>query len=140
MVNSWQPILFLYSHLHCSQLESLVAEHLDDLHYCNDILSLNVSSLNEILTEHLLNRLFIPLYVYSLFDVSAAAKKEEESPQISSKIALFLLSQVITKNIMVYCCILYLFYYVGMMQLPSLLSCLHSLYWINIVAIPTIIF
>lgn len=101
MVCSWQPIFSLCSHLNCSQLESLVAEHLDDLHYCNDILSLNVSSLNEILTEHLLNRLFIPLYVYSLFDVSAAAKKDEGSPRISNKIALFLLSQVIDKNIMI---------------------------------------
>ena len=60
-----------------------------------------MSSLNEILTEHLLNRLFIPLYVYSLFDVSAAAKKDEGSPRISNKIALFLLSQVIDKNIMI---------------------------------------
>ena len=46
----------------------LVAEHLDHLHYINDILSLGVEALNEVLTDHLLNRLLIPLYVYSLTD------------------------------------------------------------------------
>jgi protein CLEC16A len=43
-----------------------VAEHLDHLHYLNDILCLNIDALNDVLTDQLLNRLLIPLYVYSL--------------------------------------------------------------------------
>ena len=57
-----------HSHLNHGRLELLVAEHLDHLHYINDIFSLNVESLNEVLIDHLLNRLLIPLYVYSLTD------------------------------------------------------------------------
>ena len=43
-----------------------MAEHLDHVHYLNDILCLRIDNLNEVLTGHLLNRLFIPLYIYSL--------------------------------------------------------------------------
>ena len=32
----------------------------------NDILSLEIDNLNMVLTDHLLNRLFIPLYIFSL--------------------------------------------------------------------------
>ena len=39
------------------------------MHYLNDILSLDISALNDVLTEHLLNRLLVPLYVFSLVDV-----------------------------------------------------------------------
>lgn len=46
----------------------LVADHLDDLHYFHDILCLGIERLNIILTDHLLDRLLIPLYVYSLPD------------------------------------------------------------------------
>ena len=55
-----------FSHNSRDRLADLVAEHLDHLHYLNDILCLNIDALNEVLTDHLLNRLFIPLYVYSL--------------------------------------------------------------------------
>ena len=48
------------------KLSDLVAEHLDHLHYLNDILIINCEFLNDVLTDHLLNRLFLPLYVYSL--------------------------------------------------------------------------
>ncbi len=58
----------LYSHLNRGRLEESVAEHLDHLHYIGDILSLGVESLNAVLVDHLLNRLLIPLYVYSLSD------------------------------------------------------------------------
>ena len=85
---------FYHSHLNRNNLESAVAEHLDHLHYLNDILSLSVTSLNEILCDHLLNRLFIPLYVYSLFEIPFAARKDEDTPRVSSGVALFLLSQV----------------------------------------------
>ncbi|CAK1547334.1 unnamed protein product [Leptosia nina] len=48
------------------KLDDLVAEHLDHLHYINDILCLNIPDLNDVLTEHLLHKLLIPLYIYSL--------------------------------------------------------------------------
>lgn len=44
----------------------MVAEHLDHLHYINDILCLNIPDLNDVLTEHLLHKLLVPLYIYSL--------------------------------------------------------------------------
>ena len=56
------------SHLNRGRLEESVAEHLDHLHYIGDILSLGVEPLNHVLIDHLLNRLLIPLYVYSLSD------------------------------------------------------------------------
>ena len=92
----FQCIVFFSSssHLKVNSLESAVAEHLDHLHYMNDILSLNVAPLNEILRDHLLNRLFLPLYIHSLFETSLEARKDAETPRVSSKIALFLLSQV----------------------------------------------
>uniref|UniRef100_UPI001EAF8A4C protein CLEC16A-like n=1 Tax=Oncorhynchus gorbuscha TaxID=8017 RepID=UPI001EAF8A4C len=43
------------------KLSDLVAEHLDHLHYLNDILTINCEFLNDVLTDHLLNRLFLPL-------------------------------------------------------------------------------
>ena len=55
-----------FSHRSLGRLKDLVAEHLDHLHYLNDILCLRIENLNEVLTDHLLNRLFIPLYIYSL--------------------------------------------------------------------------
>lgn len=53
-------------HRNRGKLSDLVAEHLDHLHYLNDILTINCEFLNDVLTDHLLNRLFLPLYVYSL--------------------------------------------------------------------------
>ncbi|CAL4177994.1 unnamed protein product, partial [Meganyctiphanes norvegica] len=49
-----------------NRLADLVAEHLDHLHYLNDILRLQISSLNQVLADHLLNRLLVPLLIYSL--------------------------------------------------------------------------
>ncbi|XP_037775574.1 protein CLEC16A homolog [Penaeus monodon] len=48
------------------RLADLVAEHLDHLHYLNDILRLDITALNVVLADHLLNRLLVPLLVYSL--------------------------------------------------------------------------
>lgn len=61
------PYLSLhFRHKNRGKLSDLVAEHLDHLHYLNDILIINCEFLNDVLTDHLLNRLFLPLYVYSL--------------------------------------------------------------------------
>lgn len=67
-----------------------MAEHLDHLHYLNDILIINCEFLNDVLTDHLLNRLFLPLYVYSLENPD----KGGERPKISLPVSLYLLSQV----------------------------------------------
>ncbi|GBN30696.1 Protein CLEC16A [Araneus ventricosus] len=76
-----------------TKLADLVAEHLDHLHYLNDILCLQIDALNDVLTGHLLNKLLIPLYVYSLVQ-NEHSSSEEERPQVSCIVALFLLSQV----------------------------------------------
>ena len=47
-------------------MRDLVAEHLDYMHYINDILTLENEMLNEMLVDHLLHRLFFPLYIRSL--------------------------------------------------------------------------
>lgn len=77
-------------HANKSKLSDLVAEHLDHLHYLNDILIINCEFLNDVLTDHLLNRLFLPLYVYSL----VTHEKCGELPKISAQVSLYLLSQV----------------------------------------------
>ena len=56
------------SHENSDRLRDLVAEHLDHMHYLNDILALVNNLLNEVLIKHLLHRLFLPLYVRSLAD------------------------------------------------------------------------
>lgn len=96
------------------RLANLVAEHLDHLHYLNDILLLEIDGLNAVLTEHLLHKLFVPLYMYSLTpptpismavvtrNLAAVLNKivdiddvqENNNPRVSSIVALFLLSLV----------------------------------------------
>uniref|UniRef100_A0A8C4SEB2 C-type lectin domain containing 16A n=1 Tax=Erpetoichthys calabaricus TaxID=27687 RepID=A0A8C4SEB2_ERPCA len=77
-------------HRNKGKLSDLVAEHLDHLHYLNDILIINCEFLNDVLTDHLLNRLFLPLYVYSLVN----HEKDGDRPTISPQVSLYLLSQV----------------------------------------------
>eukprot|EP00092_Neocalanus_flemingeri_P007638 GFUD01008244.1.p1 GENE.GFUD01008244.1~~GFUD01008244.1.p1 ORF type:complete len:954 (-),score=272.12 GFUD01008244.1:196-3057(-) len=79
-------------HKSMNKLRDVVAEHLDHLYYINDILSLNIASLNRVLSDHLLNRLFIPLYIYSFARNSIPA--EDMKPYVSPVVALFLLCQV----------------------------------------------
>ncbi|XP_029045384.1 protein CLEC16A homolog isoform X2 [Osmia bicornis bicornis] len=78
-----------------NRLSDLVAEHLDHLHYLNDILCLNISDLNKVLSEHLLHKLLVPLYVYSLMrQKNLLCQNQEERKHVSTVVALFLLSQV----------------------------------------------
>lgn len=91
----------------------MVAEHLDHLHYLNDILCLDIPDLNAVLTEHLLHKLFVPLYIFSLTpapplsmalvtqNLAAVLNKvveidiqELHNPRVSCVVALFLLSLV----------------------------------------------
>lgn len=105
---------FFCSALHQSQhrLTNLVAEHLDHLHYLNDILLLEIDDLNAVLTEHLLHKLFLPLYIFSLTpskplppmarvtrDLAAVLNKvvnieETHNPRVTPVLAKYLLSLV----------------------------------------------
>ena len=86
--------IIVYSHKSKDRLADLVAEHLDHLHYLNDILCLAISDLNDVLCEHLLNNLFLPLYVFSLSPVEAFDARLKDYPRINTVVSLFLLSQV----------------------------------------------
>ena len=79
-------------HKSLNRLKDIVAGHIDHLHYINDILGLNIAPLNRILSDHLLNRLFIPLYIYSF--ARSRLPGEEMRPFVSPVVALFLLCQV----------------------------------------------
>ncbi|XP_068152742.1 protein CLEC16A homolog [Drosophila tropicalis] len=96
------------------KLSNLVAEHLDHLHYLSDILLLDIKDLNAVLTEHLLHKLFVPLYIFSLTpappppslavvtqNLAAVLNRnvnidiqEMNNPRVSSIVALYLLSLV----------------------------------------------
>ncbi|XP_011343559.1 protein CLEC16A homolog isoform X2 [Ooceraea biroi] len=83
------------SHQSQNRLSDLVAEHLDHLHYLNDILCLNIPDLNKVLSEHLLHKLLVPLYVYSMTkQKNILCQTQDEKKHVSVVIALFLLSQV----------------------------------------------
>lgn len=116
--NLCQYFLFDSSHQSQDRLSNLVAEHLDHLHYLNDILCLEIADMNAVLTEHLLHKLFVPLYIFSLTPAPAALSmalvtqnlaavlnkrvdidihqhlQELNNPRVSSVVALFLLSLV----------------------------------------------
>ncbi|KAL4240827.1 Protein CL16A [Mactra antiquata] len=76
------------------RLSTLVAEHLDHLHYINDILLINIDTLNDVLSDQLLNRLLIPLYVYSLTKRKRLEIRKSKKKFVSSVVSLYLLSQV----------------------------------------------
>ncbi|XP_069839835.1 protein CLEC16A isoform X4 [Dendropsophus ebraccatus] len=77
-------------HKNRGSLSNLVSQHLDHLNYLNDILIINCEFLNDVLTDHLLNRLLLPLYVYSLVN----QEQGTDRPRISPQVSLYLLSQV----------------------------------------------
>lgn len=101
---------FVFSHQSQGRLTDLVAEHLDHLHYLNDIICLKIVDLNHVLTDHLLHKLLIPMYIYSLSprkrrtsSSSTPKSSQNNSPskgfeipngKVSCVVALFLLSQV----------------------------------------------
>uniref|UniRef100_A0A2S2QFM6 Protein CLEC16A n=2 Tax=Sipha flava TaxID=143950 RepID=A0A2S2QFM6_9HEMI len=84
------------------KLADLVSSHLDDLHYLNDILSSKVDMLNEVLIDHLIDKLFVPYYIHSLAppDKYIIVETEEfvdavkQQPLMNGDICLFLLTQV----------------------------------------------
>jgi len=83
------------SHFKYDKLKANVADHLDHLHYLNDILLLKIDVLNMILTDHMVNRLLIPLYIYSLPSKDdLVGEHDPDRVHISKLVALFLLAQV----------------------------------------------
>ncbi|CAG2166733.1 unnamed protein product [Oppiella nova] len=83
------------------RLDDFVAEHLDHLHYLNDILLLDINDLNNVLSDHLLNRLLIPLYIFSLINGSQTTNTANSpspttpsKPHITQTVSLFLFTQV----------------------------------------------
>ncbi|KAL0278779.1 UNVERIFIED_CONTAM: hypothetical protein PYX00_000494 [Menopon gallinae] len=77
-----------------NRLADLVAEHLDHLHYLNDILCLDICDLNQVLTDHLLNKLLIPVYIFSLSKKKSEMYLQDSKGYVSGVVSLFLLSQV----------------------------------------------
>ncbi|XP_061713070.1 protein CLEC16A homolog isoform X1 [Cydia pomonella] len=86
------------SHQSQQKLDDLVAEHLDHLHYINDILCLNIPDLNDVLTEHLLHKLLVPLYIYSLTSdsVRRPVSRQNSSPYNRDNLQTI---EVITRNL-----------------------------------------
>jgi hypothetical protein len=76
------------------QLTSSLEEYLDHIHYIQDIFLLNVDSLNNVLKEQLMNRLLIPVFIFSLI-------KRDKFSRVKVKI-LFLVSYKCKKNNLVF--------------------------------------
>lgn len=77
----------------------MVAEHLDHLHYLNDILGLDIEHLNNILTDYLLHRLYIPLYVKSLTPDDPVQVGDEYGILISFKNVPSFITGMVIENI-----------------------------------------
>ncbi|CAH8656652.1 unnamed protein product, partial [Heterobilharzia americana] len=80
------------------KLKDLVAEHIDHLHYIDDILSLDIEGLNEVLCDQLLRRLFLPLHIYSLFkqykSETTTSTTTIRKPRLSYSVTVFTLTHV----------------------------------------------
>ncbi|VDD76262.1 unnamed protein product [Mesocestoides corti] len=84
-----------------SRIEDLVAETSDHLHYIDDIFSLGIPDLTNVLFFILLQRLFLPLYVHSLTkrhlpNNSTNNYKGSSRGYFFHAVSMFLLSQVFT--------------------------------------------
>ncbi|GFS13850.1 protein CLEC16A-like [Elysia marginata] len=83
-----------HDHRSRDRLADLVAEHLDHLHYLNDIFLIHIDTLNQVLTDKLINRLLVPLYIYSLTKRKRLPDEADDRKHVSCVVSLFLLSQV----------------------------------------------
>ncbi|UJR31412.1 hypothetical protein I4U23_018905 [Adineta vaga] len=77
------------SHIICS-----LEEYLDHIHYLQDIFLLGVDSLNNVLKEQLMNRLLIPVYVFSLIRRDKFSRVKDPRIMVEQSSALFLLAEV----------------------------------------------
>ncbi|XP_072275110.1 protein CLEC16A isoform X2 [Pyxicephalus adspersus] len=71
-------------HKNRGTLSNLVSQHLDHLNYLNDILIIDCEFLNDVLTDHLLNRLLLPLYVFSLVNQDKVFLTIHYAPLVNS--------------------------------------------------------
>lgn len=67
----------LFSINNRGRLSCGLEEYLDDIHYLEDIFLTKVQQLNYVLKEQLMNRLLIPIYVFSLLKKENKVKKCE---------------------------------------------------------------
>eukprot|EP00124_Ichthyophonus_hoferi_P001533 Ihof_evm3s82 gene=Ihof_evmTU3s82 len=74
-------------------LAGLFAEHVDHLHYLNDMYDLGREYLSVRLTVHLLDHLLVPLYVCSLLP-PVNIPSDNQEPRITQVTALLLLNQI----------------------------------------------
>ena len=101
-------------HQRRGQLNELVCEHVDHFQYFSDVLALNIEQVNVVVCRHLMNKLLLPLYIYSLKEEisgdtdlkerastsvtgvgsSIGVKERDTRLSISPIVAMMLLSQV----------------------------------------------
>lgn len=75
------------------RLTDLIDEHIDHLNYLQDIYILNIEGINNCLTEQLIRRLLVPVYLSSLLKKDRFTVKSRK-PFIQPNVALFLLSHL----------------------------------------------
>ncbi|CAF3603438.1 unnamed protein product [Rotaria socialis] len=79
---------------HRGQLTSSLEEYLDHIHYLQDIFLLNVDSLNNVLKDQLMNRLLIPVYIFSLIKRDKFSRVKDPRIMLDQLSTLFLLAEV----------------------------------------------
>mgnify|MGYP001810444597 CR=1 FL=1 len=82
---SHRTLFVLQSHTKKSRLTDFIDEYIDHLNYLQDIYILNNEGLSNMLTEQLMRRLMIPVYLCSLlkrdkFIVKVVTHKPEHTP------------------------------------------------------------
>lgn len=81
------------SHTKKCRLTDLIDEYIDHLNYLQDIYMLNIQSLSNALTEQLIRRLFVPVYLSSILNKDKFVIKDRR-PIVTPLVATFLLSHV----------------------------------------------
>ncbi|KRY11344.1 Extended synaptotagmin-2, partial [Trichinella patagoniensis] len=71
------------------RMRDLIADHQDHIHYLNDILCLDVEDLNKVLIDQLMSKLFLPVYLNSIY---AIPDINDERP-FSLLVTVFFLTQ-----------------------------------------------
>lgn len=82
------------SHTKKCRLTDLIDEHIDHLNYLQDIYTLNIQPLSNILTQQLVRRLFVPIYFSSILRKDKFAGINDRRPVIAPLVATFLLAHV----------------------------------------------
>ncbi|CAF1141243.1 unnamed protein product [Didymodactylos carnosus] len=69
-------------------------EYLDHLHYLQDIFLLKVDNLNVVLKDQLMNRLLVPIYVFSLIKRDKFHRVKDPRVMVDQASSLFLLAEI----------------------------------------------